>query len=311
MKRKLFAFMTALTLLLNVVLVASVSAHTARIAGTFSDPLPAEPDVPDLFVDFASLPTEVAPGGQVCYDITYGYSGGVASATNVQIVQTLPPALTFASQSSGQPAVVGAATLTWHIGVLAAGGQLGRLGNVCLNMSTGVSVGTKLNTSITISGTNEDPDATANNTAARSLTVSNTPNLAVHTSGLPSSVRSGQQFTFDIVYANNGAVDATNVTLTDVLPAGVTFIGVAESDPSPATSGQTLTWSFASLPKGTTGSITVIVKLTGTVSEDQTLTNTLSISGTPDDIASAQGDNTETKTLTVSFLKLYLPHIIR
>lgn len=268
---------------------------------------------PDLSVALDGFPTEALPGGQICYSINYAYADAIADATNVVIEQTLPADLTFVSQDSGpQPTVVGN-TLTWNIGTLSLNGETGTLGNICLDVSSGVAAGTTLNTTVTIEGDNEDPNAEGNNSVGASLIIADTPNLFASTQGMPSTVQPGQEFTFDVVYGNSGTVAATNVVLTNILPAGVELVDNEVPDGATfSQNGQMLTWTFANLPAGAAGSIEVDVRLVpGQVTDGQALENNVSITGTPNDLPDAGGDNSEEKTLTVVFLKLYLPIILR
>ncbi len=70
----------------------------------------------------------------------------------------------------------------------------------------------------------------------------------------------GNTLTYDILVENNGAVDLTSLTVTDTLPAGVTFVSAAPVPSSVA--GRVVTWSGLSLASGADMnlSITVTVK---------------------------------------------------
>jgi len=70
----------------------------------------------------------------------------------------------------------------------------------------------------------------------------------------------GDTLTYTVTVTNTGQLAATNITATDVLPAGLTYAASAD-DGSPAVSGQTLTWQIASLPVGATRAYTVTAKI--------------------------------------------------
>jgi LPXTG-site transpeptidase (sortase) family protein len=79
-------------------------------------------------------------------------------------------------------------------------------------------------------------------------------------------VSPGTELTYTIVLTNNGAVDLTTLTLTDVLPGEVTYQSAnptpdAASIPPAGTSGGTLTWSNLSLATTASATFTVTVKV--------------------------------------------------
>ena len=106
----------------------------------------------------------------------------------------------------------------------------------------------------------------------------------------------GDTVTFQIVVTNNGAGQATNVSLTDSLPAGITFTGSTTSAGSSYNSTSGL-WTIGTLNNGATATLT----LTGTVDVGQggnTITNTTTAAmGDQDDPSTAGDDLTEAVTV--------------
>ena len=106
--------------------------------------------------------------------------------------------------------------------------------------------------------------------ACRSADLVTEKSLASGSSATPAI---GDTVTFEISVTNNGAVDATNVTLTDQLPAGLTAAsgnGVTTAGTYDAATG---IWTIPTLTNGDTQTLT----LEGTVDagqEGQTITNT-------------------------------------
>lgn len=201
--------------------------------------------------------------------------------------------------------------LTWTIGSLSMNGETGALGGICLDVSNSLTTGEVLNTSVTIGGDNESPNATANNGMAAALTIADTPDLFVSTHGLLSKVKLGEQFAFDLVYGNSGAIDATNVVLTEMLPPGMTLVSKDVPTGSMfSQSGRTLTWTFATVPTDVTGAIGVVARLTGPVTNSQRLEHTVTIAGTPTDLPAEQDNNSEQRTITVGFPRIYLPLVV-
>ena len=103
----------------------------------------------------------------------------------------------------------------------------------------------------------------------------------------------GQTITYTLGVTNNGPVAATNISLVDVLPAGLTYVSHAASG-STTWSNVTGMWTIGTLNNGQSATLTitatvnagtagsVITNTIGSVSLDQLDTNT-----TPDDLSEA------------------------
>jgi uncharacterized repeat protein (TIGR01451 family) len=100
------------------------------------------------------------------------------------------------------------------------------------------------------------------------------PDLWVSKSGPPLALP-GKQVTFEIRYGNRAGVEAAGVTLTDVLPSGLSFVS---ADPPPDDLSPSPRWTIDSLPAHS-GPFTVI--LTAAVAPDapmmRTLTNMVAV----------------------------------
>jgi uncharacterized repeat protein (TIGR01451 family) len=57
------------------------------------------------------------------------------------------------------------------------------------------------------------------------------PQLAISKAAQPTSAKPGKPITYTIVVSNSGSVDATGATVSDALPAEVTFVGPVTLDP--------------------------------------------------------------------------------
>lgn len=112
-----------------------------------------------------------------------------------------------------------------------------------------------------ISATATDPEGNTSEFAADVVVSGGTttaPDLAL-SGNAPASVTLGQNVTDTLKVTDNGTASATGVTLTDTLPAGVTFIS--------ATGGVTpvngvLTFQIGSLTAGASSTVTVVLKPT-------------------------------------------------
>lgn len=110
-----------------------------------------------------------------------------------------------------------------------------------------------------------------------------------------SIVRSGETVTFTIVVTNSGGGDATSVTVTDLLPAGLTYIS---SNPSQGTyDSGTGVWSVGAVLAGGTATLKIVAEVTA--AEGTTVTNTATITAsTPPD--ATPGDNADSAAVTAA-----------
>ncbi len=123
--------------------------------------------------------------------------------------------------------------------------------------------------------------------ASFSITIPAVPSVSVAKSG-PSTGSANGTGTYTLVATNSGTGPATNVTVTDSLPVGETFVSSSPSICSAATGGtavagtgpgnsQNLTCTIASLAAGTSTSFTVTVRYAADVSG--TLTDCATVAG--------------------------------
>jgi uncharacterized repeat protein (TIGR01451 family) len=113
-----------------------------------------------------------------------------------------------------------------------------------------------------------------------------TADLAVAKSVDQSSVSEGSTIHYTVALTNNGPDTATNVDVTDVLPAGVTF--VSSSATQGTYSSGTGVWSVASIANAITDSLTITVTVDAGTG-GQVITNTATI--TASDLTDTNGSN--------------------
>lgn len=116
------------------------------------------------------------------------------------------------------------------------------------------------------------------------------PDLAL-TGSAPGSVVLGQNLAYSFTVTNGGTSGATGVTLTDTLPAGVTFVS-ATGGVTPV--GGVLTFPLGNLAAGTSETVAIVV----TPNAAGTLNNQAGVSGIEGDPTPA--DNTVTATTAVT-----------
>ncbi|MFC1799520.1 T9SS type A sorting domain-containing protein [Candidatus Eisenbacteria bacterium] len=76
--------------------------------------------------------------------------------------------------------------------------------------------------------------------------------------------------TYTISYENTNGLEVTNVTLSDEMPAGVSYVS---SSPAGTPSGSTVDWDLGTLGAGATGSVELVVQVDAGTTPGITLTN--------------------------------------
>lgn len=98
----------------------------------------------------------------------------------------------------------------------------------------------------------------------------------------PSSAAANTDVSFNVVVFNAGPDDATNVTLTDAVPAGMTFVSGVQNNVSPAFnclpypvvgSAGTITCTTPTLPAGASGDFTFVMHIDSETPPGTTFTN--------------------------------------
>jgi uncharacterized repeat protein (TIGR01451 family) len=128
-----------------------------------------------------------------------------------------------------------------------------------VNTVTGLISGTPTTAGVTnvkISATN----AAGTGSKTLVLTINPAPNITLTKTTSASTGKSGDTVTFTIKYQNTTTGIASNVTITDVIPTGTTF--VAGSITGGGTlSGNTITWALGTIAGGASGQVSFQVKV--------------------------------------------------
>lgn len=165
-------------------------------------------------------PDPVTVGNTLTYTLTV-MNGGPADATGVTVTDTLPGSLALSTitPSQGSCGNVGN-TVTCNLGTITNGGNA----TVMIEV-TPTEAGAILNTAV-VAGDQPDPDP-SDNSDTQSTTVEGTgepsANLSITKTGSPDPVIVNQMLTYTVTVTNIGPDDATNVVVTDTLPAGAVF----------------------------------------------------------------------------------------
>ena len=93
---------------------------------------------------------------------------------------------------------------------------------------------------------------------SETLCVNASPSLSLVKDTPTISVVNGETITYTLSFANTGNAEATNVIITDTLPAGTTFSSCTGGCTQ---NGNTITWTIPSIPAGGSGSVSLTVNV--------------------------------------------------
>jgi uncharacterized repeat protein (TIGR01451 family) len=130
-----------------------------------------------------------------------------------------------------------------------------------------------LTNSAVVGSTTLDPDL-SNNSASTTTTLVSTADLAVTLTDAPDPAGLNDTITYVLRVTNNGPSPVTSVTLTDTLPAGVTFISASGSGWTCNQASGVVTCTLPSLGVGAAPDVTVVVQAPNS---STTLTNNVSV----------------------------------
>ena len=192
---------------------------------------------------------------------------GAPVAAQITITDVVPAGTEFVSADNNGSNENG--TVTWNLGEK----QPGDKGTVSFTVKVteaAVSAGSVENTATVNIG--------ENNPKQTNTVTTDTP---MKTATLPETdtngIQVGDELTFTIDYLNSSNENGT-VTVTDVLPDSLTYVGVPEGAAGPQQEGQTLTWTIEDVEAGEGGTITFTAKVNEkatTVSVDNKATVTV------------------------------------
>jgi uncharacterized repeat protein (TIGR01451 family) len=237
-----------------------------------------------------SGPASVNTSSQFSYTLSVS-NAGPSAASMVSVKDTLPAGLTFVSASGGTGwSCNGTATVTCTMASLAAG----TTSTITITVKA-PSAPTTLSNSASVSSATPELDPSNNtSTVPTTVTVPVPPpqaDLSI-TKAAPASVNASSTFSYTLSVNNAGPDTASNVSVSDTLPAGVTFVSASGTGWT-CSGTATVTCTIGSLTSGTTSTITISVTAPA---QGATLLNSASVSSTTGDPKT--GNNTSAPVQT-------------
>ena len=208
-------------------------------------------------------PGPYSPGQEINYSVTVT-NLGIGTATNVTVSEVLPASLQYVASAPAGEYNVG--TGIWTIGTMINGS------NRVLVVTTKIkdtASGNITNTAIVRSSDN-DQGNTSNDTSSVTIQVDNIADLMLAKKVSKVNPTIGETITYTLEVSNSGPQRATNVEVTDQLPAGLEFVSSTDFSKT----GNLLKGTITSIEVGATKTLTFLAKIiSGT-----TITNIAQIS---------------------------------
>lgn len=185
---------------------------------------------------------------------------GPNSTDNVRILDLLPAGLTYSGATASQGSYVSGTGL-WTVGTIASGGGA----QLTINATVSGANGQVITNTASLNSTSQPDINPANNNASATLQVGYTDLVLTKTArkltpplgtaGTAIAANIGNTVEFTVTLSNNGPHTATNITVKDLLPVGMTFLSSAVTAGN-YVSGSGL-WTLASLATGSSATLSV------------------------------------------------------
>ena len=246
--------------------------NTAVVTSPASVPVTATVVVPvrrqaDLLIIKAGSATSIA-GTTMTYTLTYT-NVGPSSAQQVFITDTLPGTLIYGGVVSAPPGwsvpTLSGQTLRWFTPTLGAGAS----GAFVFTVTVGPAATGQVVNRVVITTSTTDPNP-VNNSSSVTTTLSSVANLELSKVASFLQPVAGTNVTFTIRVTNTGPSQATNVVISDVLPAGLSLSTTALSQGTFVSP----TWSVGTLNVNSSATLTVVATVNHAVADGEPITNT-------------------------------------
>ena len=266
--------------------------NTAHVDGPTPDANPANDDESDdtavgVEADLGIVKTlttsPVVAGRDVSYDLVVHNRGPAVSPGTITVIDTLPAGLTFVSAAGGPTWSCSAAgqTVTCNRATsLAVGAQAPTI-TLVAHVASGIGTTSLLNVA-TVTGPVTDPGPDPNTSSVLANVTELAEISVTKTVTGPDPVRAGENATFQVVVSSAGPSDARSVTVSDVLPAGMTLVSMGGG---PTWTCTTTVCTIDRIVAGTSAApITVEARVAAGTPDGTTLTNTVDVTtATPGD----------------------------
>lgn len=210
---------------------------------------------------------------------------GVTDALAVVVTDTLPAGVALVSATPSQGGCPGTSPVTCNLGTIGAGSSV-TIALVVVPSSSG-----PLSNTATVTAGSADP-SNANNSSTAVVQVAENADLSIIKTAV-GGFTVDQNGSWSITVTNNGPSAASAVTVTDVLPAGVTLISASPTQGT-CSGTTTVTCNLGTLNNGASATVALVVR----PSAPGPLSNTATVDSPAADPAA--GNDASTIVVTVA-----------
>jgi len=264
-----------------------------RDYGPISDTTNIHLGYPTLDLTKSFTPTAAQAGGLLTYTIVVT-AGGLVSATGVVITDALPANTTYVS-CGPSPCGQSGGVVSWTLGTLNIGES--RTVTLVVQVNSPLPDGTQIVNTAVVTSNEGITDTDTVTTVVGSLPILNLTKSSVDLNGAP--LRPGDVLSYVIAVVNTGNAVATNVTVSDAVPANTTYVpgSIGGGDSNSAAGLPTLIWTINSLAPNAPVTLTFAVTIHLPLTNGLVLTNTAVVTSSE---APTPTQGTVTNTVTSS-----------
>ncbi len=234
----------------------------------------------DLAVSDAASPNPVAAGSNITYTQIVT-NNGPSAADNATLVTAVPLNTTFVSLvgpagwSCLTPAIGGTGSVVCSNANMP--GSTSGTFTLVVKVNNAVANGTIITGTVSVGSAASDPISSNNRASATTVVGTSGPDLTVTNAASPNPVQAGNNITYTQVVTNTGSTAATAGTFSEATPANTSFVSVTPPTGWTCTSFPASPCTRASVPAGTSGTFTVVYKVSALATSGTVITDTVTV----------------------------------
>ncbi|MGB0385470.1 MAG: DNRLRE domain-containing protein [Ardenticatenaceae bacterium] len=230
----------------------------------------------DLEVKKEAAPNPVIAGERLTYTITISNTGP-SQATNITLSDTLPANVTLDATSLDNECQDDSGVVSCTFGALASESQI----KTTLVVTVSEDIRGTITNPVSVEATEYDPNLN-DNRATSQTEVEGQADLEVKKEAAPNPVTAGDRLTYTITISNTGPSQATNITLSDTLPANVTLDATSlDNECQDNDNSGVVSCTFEALASGSQIKTTLVV--TASENTEAIITNAVTVGATEND----------------------------
>jgi uncharacterized repeat protein (TIGR01451 family) len=264
--------------------ISATATDAADSTSEFTAPALVPAAETDLAISNSASAASAKPGEQIEYTLL-AENKGLSTSNPTTVTDVLPPGLSYVSNTGGCD-VSALPLVSCDLGSL-LGGEA-RTIHVVTQLTADSGAVTN---PATIAGPHPDPEPN-NDSASATTTVEPVSDLAITTTVDASVAKRGERLTYTLAVNDNGPSPSSSETVTDTLPAGLTY--VSDNGGCDTSALPTITCELGALTAGSTTTVEIVAEVeagaTGLIQNtaqvsgpnpDPLPTNNVATAGTP------------------------------